>query len=150
MTVVGGVLLAVFVEFLRGQIERRQRRQDQREEFERETIIELQETLHRMHDEGISLKLRINAVLNRASDSNTPTDDFESPELADAIIRVKTLAVRTKDKEMRNHVRQLIAELGLMLESANSAHEVDAAWGRVADTHNRTNERIGQLLRDET
>ena len=99
-TVVGSALLVVLVEFLRGQIERGQRRSDRRDEFTRQTLVDLQDAL----DELSRLSHEQHVVHQR----NAKVTDELSRERVIVAGRVRRLSSRVEDAQVRADVQAVI------------------------------------------
>jgi hypothetical protein len=132
---------------------RREQRVDEREraareaEFQRPTLLALQETLHRL--------LRTEALINKAVDlehekSGTPWAEVRWPEdlaEADRLARSEAymLRVRVKDDQARELAQEIMEGIDIIL--AGSFVQAFAVLNVGFETFNRLNDRVGELLR---
>lgn len=146
-TVVGGALLTIGVEWLRGWVERRQRRNDRREDFQRQTLLDLQDTLDVLGKHAaIVAILRDRAVPLPGRGKDVPYDNPHAEAVLEAGMRMTTLAERVGEPKVRTSVKQLDDALrqSLSPDGKKTANEV---MEQVRALRRQTNEQVGELLR---
>lgn len=143
-----GALSTVLIEFARGQLERRQRKRDRRDDVERDALTELQECVYDMIRAATALIAHRDAM--RADTGEWGIDlKYTDPEPAAFVAgytRAGVLAVRVRDEP----IRVCVEALREVVDAAISAADVEtcrAKWSTVAEILDDTNRRIGERLR---
>jgi hypothetical protein len=165
-TLVGGYLFSLLTEAFRDkrqrdreeaqrederevrETERRQLAEAQRQEFQRSTLLELQEVLHDLgRTYGHMHYLDVMSLRKTGSWKPRPILDEEmNAKALAAEQRSNILLARVADESLRNLVRA-IKEAGGRLTTAQSETESNEAIGRSFEAFTSANERIGELLR---
>ncbi len=148
--ILGGVLV-VAVEWARGAFLRRQQRQDRREDFQRATLIALQEAVAEDHRAAARLYFRAQKWLEEKG--SWPTEEVAYIDEATmehgraAGIRQRLLASRVQDERLRTLEREYRATTRALAHvgSVEAAKVADAA---MAEAANRVLDRAGELIRD--
>lgn len=149
LTVVGGALLTILVEWLRGWLERKQRRNDLREDFQRQTLLDLQHTLDEPGEHAaIVALLREHALPLPGRDKDVPYDNPHAKALLKAEIRMMTLAERVHESKVRASVKQLDDAVRQALSADDKRSQVEA-MEQVRALRRQTNEQVGELLRND-
>lgn len=144
---VTGAITPVAVEILRTQVERRQRRQERRDDFQRETLLGLQESIYWLAE---AMELAI-ADYRLESAGQSPrwrsgTTDWTLTS-RNAIARMVFLAARTEDDQLRTLVQQYRDALRELTQTAKTAEDAEAGIKKVWEFQKKANDRIGELLR---
>lgn len=148
--VVAAVVLGQFallaIEFLRSQMERWQRRRDHNNDFQRETLIELQDVIHRF-------VLGISLILHNMEREKTGEQPHKWKALGDpgemtqaAGPRIAILAERVKDDKLRELVNGLQTGYGVLPHSRTEQELAETLDG-IRRIQRVANRRIGELLR---
>jgi hypothetical protein len=124
-----------------------QDRTDQRDQFQRETLLELQEVLHDL-GRAYGREYHQDAMTARAASKWDPRqlDADISDKNFQAEQRTSILVARVGDERVRDAVREM-REAGSRLSFAGSEAESGALILRSREAFDRANERIGELLR---
>lgn len=143
-----GALSTVLIEFGRGQLERRQRKLDQRDDIERVNLTEVQENIYMMIRAATAMIVRRESIFesNGEWQMNLKYTDDEPAAFVDAYERTGVLAVRVRDEPIRARVQALREGV----DDAISASEPDSGrttWAAVANVLEDANEGIGDRLR---
>lgn len=150
-----GALSTVLVEFGRGQLERRQRLNDRRDDFQRETLVEPQEMLEKMITATVAIQSfneldeeAYAAVMEpiKPGGRRLPDEAEWAEQETMAAIRVRTLYVRVHDDEVRGLVADFI-KLVPDTTAATPIAESTAQTERAVATSRAANTRIGELPR---
>lgn len=143
-----GQLSLISMEWLQIRQARNQRRDDARDDFQRQTLLELQDTLDELARNAAMVIVLWEQGLQLPGQRSDDRDDSSSPaqDLLQAILRLPTLAERVQDRVVRNLVGQLDVTLREAI-GGGRANDTAEAMSRVQDLRQRTNERIGTLLR---
>ena len=150
---VAAVLLAQVVligaDWARHWIARKQRRQDARDDFQKQSMIELQESLYRLVR---ALSHAVHEYKLSAVDKLPPVrPTLEDPRVlgAGVFARIDALTVRVDDDEVRGLVRRYLDKHGEMfLESEGANLETfEVQLRELQELQQQANERIGRLLR---
>lgn len=142
-----GALSTVLIEFVRGQFERRQRKGDRRDDFQRETLLALQDTLYEMTkltvDSGLHRKKHLEAT-GAWKGVAMPADYWDG--IREGTLQVPKLIVRVDDDDARGHASNFLDAL-IPIQGASDLAEWERLW-IVAHGHlTKANDRIGELLR---
>ena len=149
-TFVVGQLSVIGIEWFRSWLTRDQRRRDARDEFQRQTSIELQEVLYRLV-RALSNALHEYQLLSEGKPAPVwPTE--EDPRLigAGVFARIDALAERVDDPRVRDLVSQYLDQHENMF-SAPKDSSIEVVRQQLADlriAQHKANKRIGQLLRE--
>lgn len=142
-----GALSTIAIEFVRGQFERRQRRQDQRDDFQRQTLLDLQDGLLRLFDAVASIRTARQHEQRATGSRKLNADHPGKANARREVLRARALKERIEDQALR-------IEIGLLLDwvvssaiSASAAEPDSPAWEAWLYQHRATNEGIGELLR---
>lgn len=130
------------------QADRQQKRADRQADFQRETLLALQESLGR-YVRGAAQVHHETATASRAAGRWTrvlPAEDVNDA-LFRAGIDMNTYVVRTLDDQLRETVYALRERVGRLLITAASEAEADQLMDEATDLFTQANERIGELLR---
>lgn len=142
-----GQLSLILMEWFRIRQVRNQRRGDARDDFQRQTLHELQDTLDELaRDAAMVIVLWEHGLQLPGQPSNDRDDNSHAQDLLQAILRLPTLAGRVQDQA----VRRLVGQLDVTLREAiqvGRANDTAEAMSRVQDLRQQANERIGTLLR---
>jgi len=135
------------IEWLRGQLERRQRKRERRDDFQRETLLALQDALYEI------VKLTVDSGLHRKKTLEStgawkgvamPADYWTG--IREATLRLPRLIVRVDDDDVRRHANSFLEAI-VPIQGAADLAEWERLWS-VAHGHLRkANERVGGLLR---
>jgi hypothetical protein len=154
--VVGGALLTIVVEVLRGQVERRQRRADRRADFQRQTLLDLQDALLRSIIDLMDLRdehrrMAAGGGPDGLSGPDLPDPDRDMEETAarmeETAARIVLLAARVDDDEVRRLVSEYRVTVRSISEGEKSDEEAYAVVERALTLQREVNERIGSVLR---
>lgn len=142
-----GAALTILIELARGQLERKQRRQDRRDDFQRQTLVELQEALFR-HKQSLDVSIQEFRELRAGQlpasffwPENVPAEGRA------AGARVTVLSVRATDETLRKIVKNYRQTVIDRLTKAEDAEEAEAILKELDAIFAKANDRIGQLLR---
>lgn len=144
----GGQIALIVVEWARHRLARKQRRQDARDDFQRQSLIELQEALYRLVR---ALSNAIHEYKQLRANKPLPTWPVEEdPRIIGAGVhaRIDALAVRVDDEVVRRLVQEYLdkhAELSLESEDA-SLERFESQLKELRNVQKRANRRIGRLL----
>lgn len=148
-TFVVGQLSVIGIEWFRSWLTRDQRRRDARNEFQRQTLIELQESLYRLV-RALSNSLREHELLNEGKRApEWPAE--EDPRIIGAGVfgRIDALTERVDDPRVRDLVSQYLDQHEKMF-SAPEDSSTEVVKRQLADlrlAQRKANKRIGVLLR---
>ncbi len=141
-----GQLFLISLEWFRHWQARNQRRDDARDNFQRQTLLELQGALDGLaRDAAMVIVLREQGPRLPGPRKDDRHDDRHAQELLRTILRLPTLAERVQDQAVRTLTSQLDATLREAIASENEG--AAEAMRRVHDLRQQANERIGTLLR---
>jgi hypothetical protein len=144
-----GQLLLVVVELARHWLTRKQRRDDAHDDFQRQTLLELQEALYTL----------VHAIANGKLDYDNERDGkprinwppAEDPRLlgVGTLGRISLLVERVKDLAVRTLVQQYLEQHAEIFISPENSDEQDfnSHLGDLWKLQERANERIGMILR---
>ena len=142
-SVVIGQLALLVIELLRGQLERRQRRNDRQSDFARESLIGLQDSIDRL------MRHMYEAHAYRQRRRDVPSDLSRDHSIA--MGEVRRFASRISDEGVRGDVRILLEGIGTAMRQHYSTndypHEASATLNELEVSLGRIDERIGALLR---
>ncbi len=142
-----GQLSLILMEWFRIRQVRNQRRGDARDDFQRQTLLELQDTLDQLARDAAMVIVLWEQGLQRPGQRSDDHDDHShAQDLLQAILHLPTLAERVQDQAVRRLVGQLDVTLREVIGSGR-AKDTAEAMSRVQDLRQRANERIGTLLR---
>jgi hypothetical protein len=150
VTFVVGQLSVIGVEWFRSWLAREQRRRDRRDDFQRETLIELQEALYRV------VRSLSNSIaeweLLYAGKPAPVWPEAENPRLlgAGAFARNDALTVRVDDPEVRDLVEKFINRHERMFAEPKDAG-VEVAKAHLEDLRSiqrKLNRQMGPLIRE--
>lgn len=133
-----GALSIVAIEFGRGQFERRQRREDRRDDYQRETLLDLQDALIRLG----SATARVHMLIERSQ----PVPDDLDEALRFVSLETSKLVVRVTDGRARDLAFAFL-EAETHVKNATPSSDHDALRGRLISDLEAVNSRIGELLR---
>lgn len=141
-----GQLSLILMEWFRIRQVRKQRRGDARDDFQRQTLLELQDTLDEVaRDAAMVIVLWEQGLQLPGQRSDDHNDSSPAQDLLQAILRLPTLAERVQDQA----VRRLVGQLDVTLREAIASENEGAAEAmrRTQNLRQQANERIGTLLR---
>ncbi len=142
-----GAALTIGIELARGQLERKQRRQDQRDDFQRVTLLALQDALYQFV-EAMAFSVE---DYRRQSVGQLPVSPFLGlpwPIAArTAQARIVQLTARVADDRLREIVQRYRDAFNATLFIAETVDEAETALKSIHDLHKQANERIGELIR---
>jgi hypothetical protein len=133
-----GAVSAAMIEFARGQIERRQRRADWRDDFQRDTLLALQEAVK--HRSATALK-----ILSRPQRAAAPEPE-QLISHAMTTLELDKLAVRINDEHTRQLVQNLRAATARVTELDPDA-DYAAIAREILSATTAVNQRICHQLR---
>ena len=150
ITFVLGALSTIAIEFVRGQLERHQRRRDRRDDFRREKMIDLlkpakdlMEFLHRFYYpryaeywEHGEWPYSPDAVSHLAAAEESDYDRIK--------VEVRTLSHLIADEQIGQHVEALLASARTLF-NAEFEKEADAAYTAANDAYLSIAKRVGEL-----
>ena len=146
--VVFGQFALLLIEFLHGQLERKQRQDDRRDDFQRQTLLDLQEALYRFI-QAISV-LKDDFVRMQAS-TPVPLRLLDNPLLIgrNSAARIVLLAARVDDEKLRTLAQSYRDTFRAMFQAEPSMPDDEAfkALDTMWNLQGQANERIGELLR---
>lgn len=137
-SVVVGALLVTLVEWIRGQIERRQRRRDRRDDFQRDTLLTLLDALLRL--------AHLTALIHIEVQHGRPVSDELDELRRQESVKVSRYSVVTLDERTRTPVTEFQHVTTKLTGAAQSANH-DALSSELIAALNRVIDRIGELLR---
>lgn len=151
LPIVASVVLGQFallgIDWLRGQMERNQRRADQRTDFQRATLLDLQDTLDELGRNAAAVAvLRQRAFALPGWRKDVPYTDPHAQAVLKAAVRMTTLAERIQDQHIRASVRDLDEALRAAM-TADGKRTPAEAMERLRSLRRQANERIGEYLR---
>jgi hypothetical protein len=151
LLIVASVVLGQFallgIEFLRGQLERKQRQDDRRDDFRRQALLDLQDALYRC---GQGLSMLKGEYLRIKAGESPPIRLTADPVsvMQDAAARIVMVTERVDDESLRTLVStytDTIKGMAKMDKSDEEAfHDLEVVW----DLQRQANKRIGKLLRN--
>lgn len=147
----GGALLTIIVEWLRGWLERKQRRQDRRDASQEQTLHELREALYDLIHALSIAKLEYENFRSGKPPIQWPASDDQKARGARARGRIVLLTARVRDKELKVIVRSYLETHKKIsaVETGDDA-QIDAqvfkALDKLWEYQEEANERIGTLL----
>ncbi len=146
-SVVVGALLVTLVEWLRSQIDRQQRMQDRRDDFQRQTLLDLQDALYRFML-GTNL-IRENFQRVRTSERELEWKVLGDPgELTQETgPRIVMLIERVDDEQLRELVADFLTGYSVIRFGSRSNQEAFDTLDTLHGIQLRANRRIGELLR---
>lgn len=155
-TVVGGALLTIFIEILRGWFERRQRRQDRRDGSQHEWLLALQDEMVKAVRAAGTCYHEFEGVPYRDGFRDTtghPLSDKWRASMADfrdADFKLDALRERIDDEELRADVErfQRIANGTVRGEGYFTRSPELVPLGEFIGCYKRVNRRVGELLRE--
>jgi len=143
-----GAALTIGIELARGQLERNQRRADQRADFQRQTLLELQEALYQLVRALSNAKQEYEHL--KAGKPPIVWPILEDPRIigAGAGARIILLTARVNDPQLRDLVRRYRDTHKEMFSVDERSDEesfsyLEALW----ELQEQANDRIGDLLR---
>ncbi len=125
---------------------RRDQRIERRDNFQRQTLLELQEAMFDLARTTGAMHHRdmMSYVKTGEWEKNLFPDDLaEKDRLANA--RSQMLVVRVRDKTVRDLV-QAFKDYAVKVTFADSRDASDLAWRQMADVNVELNNRVGELL----
>lgn len=142
-----GALIPVITDVFRGQLERKQRIRDRRHDFQRESLMALQDTLIDMITSGGGVIAERQASERETGEWRVEISDTWRIDLLHGITGTRKQFVRVNDQQTRDLANETLDAVFLAVVSAKSLEEAEVAWEQALDAHLRSNERIGELLR---
>lgn len=136
--VIGGALLTIIIEWLRGWLERKQRRADRRDEFQRESLEHLQRALLQLARCAAQTHMVIQAE-QRISTELDETQRLTSVEVSVYAVRITDESVGNLVQEFQQAVRNITAA------DSNSNHAI--LTEELVTSLDAANTRIGECLR---
>lgn len=147
VTFLFGQLSLLLLEWFRHHQTRKQRRIDSRDDFQRETLLELQDTLEELALEGSTVTmLRERGFRLPGQRKDIRYDDPHAQTVLRADVRLLTLAERVEDEEVRALLGQVDAAWREALDTQETEKATEAMM-RLRNLRRQANERIGTLLR---
>jgi hypothetical protein len=142
-----GWFAGIFTDWFRHRMTRDERRSDARSEFQRQTLLDLQNTLDELaFDAATIFALRKHSSRRHFSRTDIRSDNPHAEAVVRASIRFTSLAERVDNDELRT----LLEQLDTTLREAATVQEVeqiDRAVEHFRSLRRQANERIGTLLR---
>lgn len=151
LLVVASVVLGQFallaIEVLRGQLERWQRRQDRRDDFQRNTLLELQEALYQVTEWLSNARSRRQSIYEKSGAWGTVVVSDEHVQvLNSAMRRLEQLKVLVDDADLRLHASRF--ESGVIdTLRATDPEDWDKRWSQANSHLHSANRRLGHLVR---
>lgn len=148
-TFLAGQVAVIGVEWARHWMQRDQRRRDAREDFQRQTLRDLQEALYQFYR---ALANSVREYQERAAGRTPPQwPDLENPRIISAGVvgRIVVLTERVEDADVRDLIDEYITNHEELLSAPNDT-EIKVIDSQVKDLrvlHGRVNKRIGEVLR---
>ncbi len=146
-TLLLGQLSIFLLEWFRHWMTRRQRIDDARADFQRETLLELQDTLDELaRDVAVVIILQVQHGRLPFQRADVPYDNPHAIAVLRAGVRLKTLAERVENE----HVRALADQLDDALRSAVISEKPEVtteAMDRFRTLRRQANQSIGTVLR---
>jgi hypothetical protein len=148
LAVFAGAVIPVVTDVLRGQLERKQRIQDRRTDFQRETLLDLQDALYRYIR---ALSVLKGDYLRGKEGEPPPLRLFDNPWVIaqDAAARIVLLTARVDDESLRSLVESYRSTHSAMFQPDQSVADENAfeALTVMWELQRQANDCIGQLLR---
>jgi hypothetical protein len=146
-----GLLGGVLIEHLRtrgAQKARTEARQDQRDDFQRQTLLELQETVARFA-RAIGRSFHHDTVAHKQTGEwgHSLYGDELSEELLASTVRLRILAERVRDDELRPLVYGF-SNRGNLIGPANSEKTARERMDDWTESMGKLQDRLGKVLRD--
>jgi len=136
-----GAALTILIEVARGEMERKQRRDDRRDDFQRETLIEIQDQLAKMSRAAKMLVPQVNPAIFVE----------DAPIYMESLFRLDVLLERLHDETLRGLVAQTQEEARRLVSpepgEAVSSNR-DERSRPLARAYVAAMRRSGELLRD--
>lgn len=145
-----GALSTVAIEFGRGQLERRQRKQDRRDEFQREKMIELldparamMEFLHRFYYPMVAEWWEI-GFWDYSPDALSHLTEAQEFEYEEISVKARTLSHLIADEQIGEPVEMLLRSARKTF-GAQSQKDADAAYTAAHAAYLSIAKRVGEL-----
>lgn len=149
LTFLGGQVAIIGIEWFRHWLARDQRRSDARADFQRQTLMNLQEALAQYVRSMRNTLFEYERMNEGRPVPEWP--DAENPRLTSGglVPRMMVLSERVDDVEVRQLVQEFFDQSADMTSGGidKSLEEVQASLKRLQETHDRLNKRIGAVLR---
>jgi hypothetical protein len=149
LTFLSGQISIIGIEWFRHSLARDQKRNDARSDFQRQTLINLQEALAQY-----IRSMRNTVIEYEHLNEGRPAPkwpDAENPRLASSglVPRMMVLSERVDDAEVRQLVQAFFDDIEAMFfgEDDQSLGEVKTTLKKLQATHDKINKQIGTLLR---
>lgn len=142
-----GAALTIVLEFARGQMERKQRKQDRRDDFQHKTALDLQEAVY-SHVQNLAAIMHFQRMGYLGSNrwrSKLLPDDLNDADY-EGRLHIAMLAVRIQDAEIRRLVGEYTEVAGRTV-TAMSMEAAEEANNQATTVRKQLNDRIGELLR---
>jgi hypothetical protein len=142
-----GALIPVLTDVFRGPLERKQRIQDRRDDFQRGTLLDLQDALYRFML-GANL-IRVNIQQEQSGKRPQEWAALGDPgEMTqEAAPRISMLIERVQDERLRNLVSDFMTGYSVVLIGSRSDEEAISTLDTMHRIQLLANKRIGELLR---
>jgi hypothetical protein len=148
LLVVASVVLGQFallgIEWLRGQLERKQRQDDRRDDFQRQTLLDLQDALYRY----IQALTMLKGEYERRKAGESPPIRFTDHPVSimqDAAARIVMVTERVDDESLRTLVSTYTDTIKSMVKmykpksDEEAFHDLEVVW----DLQRQANKRMG-------